>query len=52
MGPDTNDKVYILSKDEIRKYLGYEVEGSSDNYIAKASAFTKSILDEEKNKEV
>lgn len=51
MGPDTNDKVYILSKDEIRKYLGYEVEGSSDNYTVKASAFAKSILDEEKNKE-
>lgn len=51
MGPDTSDKVYILSKDEIRKYFGFEVEGSSEKYLVKPSEFAKSILDEEKNKE-
>ncbi|MBR4313874.1 MAG: hypothetical protein IKP66_03085 [Lachnospiraceae bacterium] len=50
MGPDTSDKVYILSKDEIRKYLGFEVDGSSEKYMAKPSPYAKSILDEEKNK--
>lgn len=51
MGPDTSDKVYILSKDEIRKYLGFEVDGSSEKYMAKPSVFAKNILDEEKNNE-
>lgn len=51
MGPDTSDKVYILSKDEIRKYFGFEVQGSSENYMAKPSTFAKIILDEEKGKD-
>lgn len=51
MGPDTSDKVYILSKDEVRKYLGFEVDGSSEKYTAKPSAYAKNILDEEKKKE-
>ena len=50
-GADTNDKVYILSKDEIRKYLGFESEGGSEKYLAKASPYAKKILDGEKNKD-
>ena len=51
MGADTIDKVYILSKDEIRKYLGFECEGGSEKYLAKASNYARKILDDEKNKE-
>lgn len=51
MGADTLDKVYILSKDEIRKYLGFENEGRSDEYLAKPSNYAKKILDAENEKE-
>ena len=51
MGADTNDKVYILSKDEMRKYLSFESEGGSEKYLAKASNYARKILDEEKSKE-
>ena len=51
IGFDTVDKVYILSKDEIRNYLGFEEDGACENYLAKPSAYAKNILDEEKQKE-
>ena len=51
MGDDTFDKVYILSKDEIRKYLGFENEGRSEEYLAKPSNYAKEILAAEKEKE-
>ena len=51
MGADTNDNVYILSKDEIRKYLGFESEGNNINYLANPSTYAKEILDKEKEKE-
>ena len=51
MGNDTFDKVYILSKDEIRKYLGFENEGRSEEYLAKPSNYAKEILAAEKKKE-
>lgn len=51
MGADTYDKVYILSKDEIRKYLGFENESKSDMYLAKPSNYAKKILDAENEKE-
>ena len=51
MGPDTVDKVYILSKSEIRKYFGFEENGKSENYQALPSNFAKSKLYEDINKE-
>lgn len=51
MGADTFDKVYILSKDEMRKYFGLESDGYNENYIAKASEYTKKMLRDEQNKE-
>ena len=45
MGADTKDRVYILSKDEIRKYLGYEFNGMNERYIASYTKFASESLD-------
>ena len=47
MGIATNDMVYVLSKDEIRKYLGFEVNGHSDKYLASPTKFALSQLNNE-----
>ena len=47
MGTATNDMVYVLSKDEIRKYLGFEVNGHSDKYLASPTKFALSQLNNE-----
>ena len=47
MGIATNDMVYVLSKDEIRKYLGFEVNGYSDKYLASPTKFALNQLNNE-----
>ena len=47
MGIATNDKVYLLSKDEIRKYLGFEINGHNDNYLSEPTNYAKKVLNEE-----
>lgn len=51
VGPDTDDKVYILSKDEIRKYFGFESQGKSENYKVRMSEYAKSFLEKEEGKD-
>ena len=51
MGTATNDMVYILSKDEIREYLGFEINGHSDTYLASPTKFAVKQLNSENKSE-
>lgn len=41
MGKPTDDNVYILSKDEVRQYLGFEINQKCDKYVSNFTKFAK-----------
>lgn len=48
MGPKTSDFVFILSKEEMRKYFGFEKNNQNANYI---SSYTKYASEKNRNLE-
>lgn len=48
MGKPTDDCVFILSKDEIRNYLGFEINQKSENYLAQYTNYSEYMMNENK----